>query len=216
MNVEGLRAGPVADAIRRERLLVVIRHVTPQEALLALVDGLAEAGVRIFEITSDARAAVPDLAAVVARLHARPDGPYLVGAGTVLRRGELEAARRAGVDFAAAPLLDPLLVATAVEEGLPFLPGALTPTEVAAAWAAGATFVKVFPASAVGPSFVRQLGVSMPEAQLIPIGGIDAASAAPYLEAGAAAVGIGSAMTRGNASARRAIIDAIVRPGRGR
>ena len=120
----------------------------------------------------------------------------------MLRRNELEAARRAGADFAVAPLLDASLVATAVEEGMPFIPGAFTPTEIATAWAAGATFVKLFPAASVGPAFVRGLRGSMPDAQLIPTGGIDAASAAEYLEAGAAAVGIGTALALGDAATR--------------
>ena len=81
-----------------------------------------------------------------------------MGAGTILRRKQFEAARRAGADFAVAPLLDVSLVDTAVSEGLPFIPGAFTPTEVHTAWAAGATFVKLFPASAVGPSFIREPG----------------------------------------------------------
>jgi len=90
-------------------------------------------------------------------LAGRPDAPFLVGAGTILRRHELEAARRARADFAVAPLLDVSLIDTAVSEGLPFIPGAFTPSEMHAAWSAGATFVKLFPASAVGPSFVREL-----------------------------------------------------------
>jgi 2-dehydro-3-deoxyphosphogluconate aldolase / (4S)-4-hydroxy-2-oxoglutarate aldolase len=209
MTVEGLRTGTFADTIRRQRLIVVLRPVSPEAALLALVDELADAGARVFEIKLDAHTAEVHLAAVRSRLGVRTDGPFLVGAGTVLRRNELEAARRAGADFAAATLLDASLVSTAVEEGLPFIPGAFTPTEVASAWAAGATFVKLFPASAVGPSFVTGLRGAMPDAQLIPTGGIDASSAAAYLDAGAAAVGIGTALTVGDAAARRAIFAAV-------
>jgi Entner-Doudoroff aldolase len=144
--------------------------------------------------------------AVRARLASRPGGSFLVGAGTVLSRHQLEAARRAHADFAVSPLLDPALVSTAVEEGLPFIPGALTPTEVATAWAAGATFVKLFPASAVGPAFVRELRGPIPDAQLIPTGGIDASNAPAFLDAGAVAVGIGGAITRADAATRRAIV----------
>jgi 2-dehydro-3-deoxyphosphogluconate aldolase/(4S)-4-hydroxy-2-oxoglutarate aldolase len=155
MTVDALRHGPVADAVRRHRLIVVLRRVVPRATLLALVDELADAGARVFEITLDAPTAVADLESIRAGLARRSDGPFLVGAGTVLTRHQLEAARRAGADFAVSPLLDGALVSTAVEEGLPFIPGARTPTEVAAAWAAGATFVKLFPASAIGPLFLR-------------------------------------------------------------
>jgi 2-dehydro-3-deoxyphosphogluconate aldolase/(4S)-4-hydroxy-2-oxoglutarate aldolase len=96
-----------------------------------------------------------------------------------------------------------------VAAGLPFVPGALTPTEIATAWYAGATFVKLFPASAVGPSLVRELRGPMPEVELIPTGGIDAANAVAFLEAGAIAVGIGSAIVRAAPDARRALVEAL-------
>jgi len=210
MTVDTLRSGPIADLIRRHRLLAVLRPTSADVGLLALVEQLADAGARVFEIRLETHTAETDLAAVRAHLQARTDGPFLVGAGSVLRRNELEAARRAGADFAVAPLLDPSLVATAVDEAMPFIPGAFTPTEIATAWAAGATFVKLFPAASVGPAFVRGLRGSMPDAQLIPTGGIDAASAAAYLEAGAAAVGIGTALALGDAPTRRAIVEAVV------
>jgi 2-dehydro-3-deoxyphosphogluconate aldolase/(4S)-4-hydroxy-2-oxoglutarate aldolase len=92
---------------------------------------------------------------------------------------------------------------------MPFIPGAFTPTEVATAWAAGATFVKLFPASAVGPTFVRELRGPMPDTQLIPTGGVDASNARAFLDAGAAAVGIGSAITKADAATRRAIVEAV-------
>ena len=216
MTADALRRGRVAEAIRRHRLVVVLRRVEPQAALLALVDELADAGARAFEVTFDAGSAEADLVAVRARLAARADGPFLAGAGTILARGQLEAARRAGADFAVAPLLDLDLVSTAVHESLPFIPGALTPTEIHAAWAAGATFVKLFPASAVGPSFIRELRGPLPSIQLIPTGGVDGANAAALLEAGAVAVGIGGAITRADAVARRAIVEAVAGAGRPR
>jgi 2-dehydro-3-deoxyphosphogluconate aldolase/(4S)-4-hydroxy-2-oxoglutarate aldolase len=211
MTVDALRHGPVADAIRRHRLVVVLRRVEPQAALLDLAGELADAGARIFEITFDAPSADADLIAVRERLAARPDGPFVLGAGTIIRRGQLEAARRAGAEFAVAPLLDPDLVSTAVAEDVPFIPGALTPTEVARAWTAGATFVKLFPASAVGPTFVRELRGPMPDVSLIPTGGIDASTARSFLDAGAAAGGIGSAFTKADPATRRAIVGAIAR-----
>ncbi len=214
MTAAVLRTGPVAAAIRQHRLLVVLRRVAPMSALLELVDELADAGARVFEVTFDASSAEADLSAVRSRLRLRSDGPFLTGAGTVLERSQLEAARRAGADFAVAPALDTALVDTAVAEGLPFIPGALTPTEIQTAWTAGATFVKLFPASAVGPTFVRELRGPMPAIELIPTGGVDDANAASFLEAGAAAVGIGGAITRADAATRRAIVAAVASAGR--
>jgi 2-dehydro-3-deoxyphosphogluconate aldolase/(4S)-4-hydroxy-2-oxoglutarate aldolase len=203
-----LRGGPVADAIREHRLIAILRRVEPRDRLLALVDELADAGVRVFEITMDAAAGAEDLAAVHERLGAR--GGAVVGAGTILHRGQLDAAIRAGADFGVAPVFDPGVVHAALEAGLPFVPGGMTPTEISVAWEAGATFVKLFPASAVGPSFVRELRGPLPDLALIPTGGIDAVNAASFLSAGAAAVGIGSALARADPSTRRALVRSVM------
>lgn len=214
MNGVDLRRGDVADTIRRHRLVAVLRRVEPRDALLALVDELAGAGVRCFEITMDAPAAADDLAAVREALQGRDERlPSIVGAGTVLTAAQLDAAIAAGADFAVSPVLDPALVAAAIERGLPFVPGALTPTEIRAAWDAGATFVKLFPASAVGPALVRELRGPLPEIELVTTGGIDASNASAFLDAGAAAVGIGGALTRASADERRAIVRSVVGSG---
>lgn len=204
-----LRDGEVARAIRRHRLIVVLRRVEPQSHLLALADELAEAGARAFEVTMDAASGSDDLAALRSHLAQRADGPFLVGAGTVLGRKQLDATRRAGADFAVAPILDVDLVRKAVADKIPFIPGALTPTEIAAGWAAGATFVKLFPASAVGPALIRELRGPMPDVALIPTGGVDAGNAGGFLKAGAVAVGIGGAIVRADQEARRAIVAAV-------
>jgi 2-dehydro-3-deoxyphosphogluconate aldolase/(4S)-4-hydroxy-2-oxoglutarate aldolase len=203
-----MRHGPVADAIRRHRLIAILRRVEPRERLLTLVDELADAGVRVFEITMDAAAGEEDLAAVRNRLDGR-DGA-LVGAGTILRRPQLEAALQVGADFGVAPVFDPGIVGAALEAGLPFVPGGMTPTEITLAWEAGATFVKLFPASAVGPSFVRELRGPLPDLALIPTGGIDAVNAASFLSAGAAAIGIGSALARADPGTRRALVRSVM------
>ncbi len=95
MTADTLRHGPVAAAIRRHRLIVVLRRVAPQTALLDLVGELADAGARAFEVTFDAATAEADVVAVRNRLAGRSDGPFLVGAGTILTRHVLESARRA-------------------------------------------------------------------------------------------------------------------------
>ncbi len=201
-----LRDGPVAEAIRRQRLIVVLRRVQPLDRLVALVDELADSGARAFEITFDSPSAVDDVAAVRKHLSGRDDGPFLVGAGTLVGRERLEAALRSGADFGVAAVVDAWLVRDAVAARLPFMAGALTPTEIAAAWSAGATFVKLFPASAVGPAFVREMRGPFPEVRLIPSGGVDGSNALAFLEAGAVAVGIGSALTKSDPATRRRLV----------
>lgn len=212
MSADHLRSDVVAEAVRAHRLIVVLRRVEPRERLLSLVAELADAGVRAFEITMDGRLAADDLAAVRSHLGTREDGPFLVGAGTILRRAQLDAARGAGADFGVSPLLDRDLLAAAIAEGLPFIPGAMTPTEIAAAWDAGATFVKLFPAAAVGPSFVRELRGPLPDVPLVPTGGVDASNARAFLDAGAAAVGIGGAIVRAGTDERARIVRSLLEP----
>ena len=206
MTPEALRQDRVAQAIRQHRLIAVLRRVEPRERLLALVDELFETGVRVFEITFDAPAAAGDLRAV--RDHFGAD--VLVGAGTILSTGQLFAAHNGGADFAVAPVLDTALVKIAVDHALPFIPGGLSPTELHTAWLAGATFVKLFPASVAGPSAIRELHGPLPEIEVIPTGGVDGTNARAFLDAGAAAVGIGGALTNAQAADRRAIVASVL------
>lgn len=197
-----LRAAPVAAAIRCTRLVAVLRRVEPRDRLLALVDDLIEAGVKVFEITFDSADAAADLTA----LRARVASDAWVGAGTVRTSDQLRAAIDAGADFGVSPLLDLTILAAALDAGLPFLPGAYTPTEVDTAWRAGATFVKLFPASSLGPSHVRELCGPLPEVETVVTGGIDHTNAASFLDAGATALGVGSALQRLDRDERRALV----------
>ncbi len=209
MTASALRRDRVADNLRRERLVVVLRRIEPVERLLALVGELADAGARIFEITFDSASAVDDLATLREHLRARDDGPFSVGAGTVRTAAQLASALRAHADFGVSPVLDVSLLRTAIRANLPFAPGAFTPTEIEAAWGNGATFVKVFPASAVGPSFLRELRGPMPEVEILATGGINATNAAAFLDGGAVAVGIGTAFVTAGPEERRALVQAV-------
>jgi 2-dehydro-3-deoxyphosphogluconate aldolase / (4S)-4-hydroxy-2-oxoglutarate aldolase len=204
-----LRTGPVAAAIRAQRLVAVLRRIEPRDRLLALVDDLLRAGVRVFEVTVDAADPAADLAAVGERLRGAVGEGALVGAGTVRTTEQLEAAIRAGAAFGVSPVLDPAVMSAALGAGLPFIPGASTPTEADTAWRAGATFVKLFPGSSLGPAFVRELRGPLPEIETIVTGGVDAGNAVAFLEAGATAVGVGSALVRMSAADRRRLVASI-------
>ncbi|MEO5885175.1 MAG: bifunctional 4-hydroxy-2-oxoglutarate aldolase/2-dehydro-3-deoxy-phosphogluconate aldolase, partial [Candidatus Limnocylindrales bacterium] len=132
---------------------------------------------------------------------ATTNAPIAIGAGTVL---SVEAAVRAidaGATFLVSPHLDCEVVRWAAERGIPFLPGTATPTEVLAAWRAGAAAVKIFPASALGPSFLRELRGPFPDIPLQPTGGISVEDAGDYIRAGAIAVGMGSWLFAGGTPA---------------
>jgi 2-dehydro-3-deoxyphosphogluconate aldolase / (4S)-4-hydroxy-2-oxoglutarate aldolase len=206
--IEALRHSPVADLVRRCRLIAILRRVEPRERLLDLVGSLAEDGVRLFEVTFDAPAATEDLVAVRERLRAAGLEDPLVGAGTIVTADRLEAAAGAGAAFIVAPTLDVEIVERAIELGLPVIPGAYSPTEIALAWRTGASFVKVFPASSLGPSHMRELRGPLPEIELIATGGVDATNARSFLAAGCVAIASGGALVNGTADERRAIVDA--------
>jgi len=206
---QALRRSAVASAIRRERLIVVLRRVAPQERLIALVRELVDAGARIFEVTFDAPTAAEDLIACREALRDQVTDGVLLGAGTIRSREALDGAIEAAADFGVSPIFDPSIVAAALARDLPFVPGAFSPTEIDAAWHAGATFVKLFPASSVGPGHVRELRGPLGDIELIPTGGIDGATAAGYLSAGAVAVGIGGAVVNASVLERAALVASI-------
>jgi 2-dehydro-3-deoxyphosphogluconate aldolase/(4S)-4-hydroxy-2-oxoglutarate aldolase len=204
-SIEDLRAGPAASAIRAGRLIAVLRRIEPRARLLELVEELLEDGIGVIEVTLDGADAGGDPEAVVSLVADRG----VVGAGTVRTDAGVRAAVGAGAAFGVAPVLDPAIVGLALGSGLPFVPGTATPTEADLAWRAGATFVKLFPASSLGPSFVRELRGPLPEIETIATGGIDAANARAFLDAGAAAVGIGSALSRMDRAERRELVRSV-------
>ncbi len=206
--VSSARSAPVAAAIRRARLIVVLRRVTPRSRLLELVGELSEVGASVFEITFDGDDPEADMAAVRESLQASGRDGW-IGGGTLRTTDQVARAAAAGAAFGVSPILDASVMAAAADVGLPFVPGAFSPTEADAAWRAGAAFVKLFPASSLGPAFVRELRGPLPEVEAIVTGGVDAANAQAFLEAGAIAVGIGSALVRAGASERREIVQRL-------
>jgi 2-dehydro-3-deoxyphosphogluconate aldolase/(4S)-4-hydroxy-2-oxoglutarate aldolase len=207
--VTALRRSPVADVVRTTRVIAILRRVEPRARLLDLVEGLAADGVRLFEITFDASTAADDLVACRTRLDASGWPDAVVGAGTVRTAEALQDAVAAGAAFVVGPSLDVGLVERAVARGVPVIPGAYSPTEIDLAWRSGATFVKVFPASSLGPTHVREMRGPFPGIELIATGGIDATNARAFLDAGCVAVGLGSAIVRAGPDERRSLLASI-------
>jgi 2-dehydro-3-deoxyphosphogluconate aldolase/(4S)-4-hydroxy-2-oxoglutarate aldolase len=118
----------------------------------------------------------------------------VVGAGTILTAEEAKDAIRAGAQFLAAPTLNPEVLHVGLERDVAVIPGAFTATEIARAWQLGASLVKLFPAGPVGPAYVRDLQAPLPYVPLIPSGGVTLHNAQEFIRAGAAAIGVGSAL----------------------
>jgi 2-dehydro-3-deoxyphosphogluconate aldolase/(4S)-4-hydroxy-2-oxoglutarate aldolase len=177
----------------RERILnvgivPVVRASTSAEARTA-AEAVCKGGITIVEITMT----VPGAVEVIRELakHYSPE-QLLVGAGTVLNPEQAQRCLDAGAQFLVSPGFNPKTVALAAAERRLIMAGALTPTEVISAWEAGSDFVKVFPAGNVGgPKYIKALKGPLPDVPLIPTGGVNLQTAAEFLEAGAAALGIG-------------------------
>ncbi len=179
---------PLIARLRSARVVPVVRTGTTAYAATA-VSWLRDAGLRIFEITMT----IPDAPALIRDLAS--DSELLIGAGTVPDRATAEVCLAAGARFIVAPWVDPALSAPCRDAGALLMLGAVTPTEVRAALAAGADVVKIFPASSVGgPAHIKALTSVLPHVPFCPTGGVEPGNVAAYLAAGAAFVGMGGAL----------------------
>lgn len=177
----------VRDRIMEIGIVPVVRAASPREARIA-AEAVCEGGIPIVEITMT----VPGAVEVIRELARNSGSSVLIGAGTVLN---VEAARRcldAGAQFLVSPGLNVPTVEFAVREAKLIMAGALTPTEVMAAWEAGADFIKIFPCGQVGGAkYIKALKGPFPQVQMVPTGGVNLANAAEFIEAGVAALGVG-------------------------
>ncbi len=181
-------AHELLERFRSAQVIPVVRTRTAKAAATA-VGWLRDAGLRIFEITMT----VPDATALIRDLASDP--ALLVGAGTVPDAAMADACLKAGAKFIVAPWVDPSLAATCRSGGAALMLGAVTPTEVRLALAAGADAVKIFPAGSLGgPGHIKALASVFPGVAFCPTGGVEPGNFAAYLAAGAAFVGMGGAL----------------------
>ena len=173
------------DLLGDRRIIVVVRH-HDAGAAEAIARAAAAGGLRAVEITTS----VPGAAALIEALRATLAPDVLVGAGTVLSQQQLDEVLSAGAAFVVAPGLDREILERCCDAGTPFLPAALTPTEVMAARALGLDALKLFPANTVGPAHLSALRSVFPETAFIPTGGVTGANAGGWFAAGAQALGL--------------------------
>lgn len=176
----------IISEIERVGVLPVVRAGSLEEAR-AVIEAVCAGGLTIIEVTMT----VPGAVGLIRELSARDD--LLVGAGTVLGPETAAACVEAGAKFIISPALNLDTITYCREHDIVVMPGALTPTEVVTAWHAGADFVKVFPAGAMGGAgYLRSLKAPLPHIKLIPTGGVSLATAADFIRAGASAIGVGA------------------------
>jgi 2-dehydro-3-deoxyphosphogluconate aldolase/(4S)-4-hydroxy-2-oxoglutarate aldolase len=181
--------GGVARQIAEEQVIAVVR-LRSASMLRDVVEALVEGGIRIVELTMTIPGALHEIRQLATSLPAS----VVLGAGTVVDTETAVAAIDGGARFIVSPVCRTALIAECHRRDAVIMPGCFTPTEILSAWEAGADFVKVFPASALKPSFIRDVRAPFPDMRLVPTGGIGIDDAVEWLGAGAAAVGVGGAL----------------------
>lgn len=185
----------ILEKIRSIGVVPVVRASSGDEALQA-VEAIKTGGLPVLEITMT----VPGAIGIIETVANRFGEEVLVGAGTVLNADAAKDCIAAGAKFIVSPALNLETIAYCRKVECPIMPGALTPTEVLTAWNAGADMVKVFPCGALGgASYIKSLKAPLPQIELIPTGGVSLATAASFIAAGSAAIGVGADLVDLNA-----------------
>jgi len=174
------------------KVIAIVRGFSP-EPMLGLADALYAGGIDLMEITFDQ--AKPetwkDTALAIKAIRCHMEGKMLVGAGTVLTQEQLKMAADAGAKYIITPNTNPALIRKVKDMGLVALPGAMTPSEIQAAYEAGADAVKLFPAGNLGPTYVKAVRAPLSHIPLLGVGGITEKNAADFLSAGCCGLGVG-------------------------
>ncbi len=170
--------------------VVAIVRLEDLSAAEPLTEALIRAGIGAIEFTFTNRQA----AKVIERVRDALGEKIAIGAGTVLDAETGRTAILAGAEFLVTPTLSLPVIELANRYSVPTVIGAFTPTEILTAWQAGATYVKVFPATAVGPQYLKDVRGPLPQVRLVPTGGVGPDNAAAFIQAGAAAIAVGSSL----------------------
>ncbi len=177
--------------------VVAVLRAPSGEMLSDVAEALLAGGVEAIEVTFT----VPGAHRVLEQVADRLGDRILLGAGTVLDAETARTAILAGAEFIVAPTVNLEVIRLCRRYAKAVMPGALTPTEVLAAWEAGADIVKVFPSDLTGPKYLQALHGPLPQVRLMPTGGVRLETAADFLRAGACALGIGGSLVEAKAVA---------------
>lgn len=173
-----------------ERKAVAVIRVQEEEKLRKVIEAIAEGGITVPEITLT----VPNAIKLIEKMSSQLDENIIIGVGSVLKAQEAEDAIKAGAKFVVSPVLKKEIIETAHKYDVPVMPGCFSPTEIQTAYEMGADVMKVFPAEALSKEFFKAILAPMPHLRLMPTGGVTLTNAGEWLQAGACAVGLGSAL----------------------
>ncbi len=177
------------DLLKEVPVLGIVRGI-PETSLEGVFDSARDAGLKFLEITLNTDNAL----SLIASASRRYENTLCIGAGTVRTCSQAEQAASAGARFLVSPTLNREVAAFCRERNCPYFPGALTPTEIEQAWKAGATMVKVFPTSQLGPQYFREIKGPFGEIPLMAVGGVTPGNIPDYFSAGASAVAVGGSV----------------------
>ena len=183
----------IINAIKERKIIAIVRGVEPKK-LVPLAKALYDGGVRLMEITYSADGSVSDeeTAAAVGALANEFDGRMYIGSGTVLTREQVKRTYDVGGRFIISPNTNTEVIKYTKELGMVSIPGALTPSEAEAANRAGADFVKLFPVTSMGTSYVKAIAAPLSHIKFLAVGGITPENIGEYLDIGVCGFGIGS------------------------
>ena len=181
----------VVQRILKEKVIAIARGYT-QEECVNLAKALCAGGVTLLELTFDQKSpeARRDTVAALQRLNRELGDKMCFGAGTVTTVEMVQLAKEGGAKFIISPDMDPAVVKATVAAGMVSIPGALTPTEIKQAHVCGADFVKVFPASSMGPAYIKAVAAPLNHIRMLAVGGVDGSNVGEYLAAGAVGAGV--------------------------
>ena len=182
----------IIQKIEKEKVIAIVRGVDPAVSL-QVAEALYAGGIRLMEVTYNLKdpASFEDTAGAISAIRKAFEGRLEVGAGTVVTPELVEKTAAAGGQFIISPDVNPAVIRKTVELGMVSLPGAMTPTEIMTAAAAGADFVKVFPVDSLGLPYVKAILAPISHLKLLAVGGINENNIADFLKAGMAGAGVG-------------------------
>jgi 2-dehydro-3-deoxyphosphogluconate aldolase/(4S)-4-hydroxy-2-oxoglutarate aldolase len=179
--------------------VVAVIRAPSIEILPVLAEALIAGGVKSIEVTMS----TPKAIAGIEKLADQFGDRAIIGVGTVIDAGTAADAMRAGARFVVSPITDRRVIEAVIRQGQIMIPGAYTPTEIMNAWSLGGDVIKVFPSTALGPQYFKDLLAPLPQLKLTPTGGVDIGNVAQWMKAGAVCVGVGSSLVSKDALAKQ-------------
>jgi len=195
--------------------VVAVIRAPSVDVLIPLTEALIAGGVLSIEVTMSTPKAIHGIEMLADKFGDKA----IVGVGTIIDPATAADAMRAGARFVVSPITDAKIIETVIRQGNVMIPGAYTPTEIINAWTLGGDVIKVFPSTALGPQYFKDILAPLPQLKLTPTGGVDIKNVAQWIQAGAVCVGVGSALVTKDAmtnrdwagitTASKAFVDAI-------